>query len=340
MTRLSASGRRPRRALEDWVLRPHLARPSRPHFALAGARAWAVDPFFYLAAAGLLSCLVLGGGTRAGHLSDALLQLLAVPFLLATLWRLTAAPRRRALTGGLAASVAILAVPLLQLIPLPPAIWTRLPGRETILTAFDLLGRPPAWAPISMAPQSTWLSLLALLPPLSVFLAVTTLEWRERRLLSLVTLAFAVASAFLGLTQVLEGPTSALRFFAFTSAGAPVGFFANVNHFAALLYCAIMLAAAWLATALDERRYSARRSRNGVGPLVTAGAASLALLILLCVAVMARSRAGLISEPCRAFCRPDLNRPAAARGQKFGLPPPGDRRHGARLAVFGTIGLV
>ena len=250
--------------------------------------------FFYLAAAGLLSCLLLGGGTSSGHLSDAVLQLLTIPVLLAALWRIGGAPRRSEARWALAACAAILAVPLLQLIPLPPAIWTALPGRESIQTAFELLGRRPSWAPISMAPQSTWLSALALLPPLSVFLAVLTLDWRERRLLSLVTIGVAVASAFLGLTQLMEGETSPLRFFAITSPNAPVGFFANVNHFAALLYCAILLAAAWVATAIDSRRHSGRRGRDDAGSIMTAGAAAVALLILICVAVIARSRAGFI----------------------------------------------
>jgi hypothetical protein len=145
-----------------------------------------------------------------------------------------------------------------------------------------------------MAPQSTWLSALALLPPLSVFLAVTTLDWRERRLLSLLTIAFAVASAFLGLTQLAGGPTSPLRFFAITNASSPVGFFADANHFVALLYCAILLAAAWLATLIDARRYSARRAGDDAGSIMAVVAASLALLTLICVVVIARSRAGLI----------------------------------------------
>lgn len=250
--------------------------------------------FFYLTAAGLLSCLLLGGGTRSGYLSDAVLQLLAIPVLLAALWRVVSAPRTRELRGVLAACAAILAVPLLQLIPLPPAIWTHLPGRETIVAAYELLGRRPSWAPVSMAPQSSWLSALALLPPLSVFLAVTTLDWRERRLLSLLTIAFAVASAFLGLTQLAEGPTSPLRFFAVTNENSPVGFFANVNHFAALLYCAILLTAAWVATAIDARRYSRRRGRDDAGSIMTAIAASIALLALICVVVVTRSRAGFI----------------------------------------------
>ena len=139
-----------------------------------GASRGRVGVFFYLAAVGLLSCLLLGGGTGSGYLSDAVLQLLSLPLLFAALWRILAAPRGPELRWALTACAAILAVPLLQLVPLPPQIWTHLPGRDAVLAAFALLGRAPAWAPISMAPRSTWLCALGLLPPLAVFLAVTT----------------------------------------------------------------------------------------------------------------------------------------------------------------------
>src|SRR4029077_10486783 len=43
---------------------------------------------FWLAAFTLLAALLLGGGTRGGFLSDALLQLLAIPLLLVSASRL------------------------------------------------------------------------------------------------------------------------------------------------------------------------------------------------------------------------------------------------------------
>src|SRR5712672_3565569 len=76
-----------------------------------------------------VSSLVLGGGTRSGFLSDAILQLLSIPPLLVSLWQLLRAqPGERrensSLKWGLAFCAALVAIPLLQLVPLPPAVWT------------------------------------------------------------------------------------------------------------------------------------------------------------------------------------------------------------------------
>ena len=44
--------------------------------------------FFYLCAVVMVASLVLGGGAGRGLLSDAILQLLAIPLLLVSLWRI------------------------------------------------------------------------------------------------------------------------------------------------------------------------------------------------------------------------------------------------------------
>ena len=50
---------------------------------------------------------------------------------------------------------------------------------------------------------------------------------RERRLLSLVLLSVGIASVFLGLAQIAQGPSSSLRPFDYTNDTEAVGFFAN-----------------------------------------------------------------------------------------------------------------
>ena len=198
----------------------------------------------------------------------------------ATLWRFAAR---------------ILAVPLLQLVPLPPALWTHLPGRDVVVAAFELIGRRPAWAPLSMAPRATWLSALSLLPPLAVFLSVLTLGEPERRLFSLLAIAFGVASALLGLVQYAQGETSSLRFFEVTNPTSAVGFFANKNHFAALLYSIMPLAAAWLAAGVAATRGSSGRGRDPARAAPLLALAMAVALVVLCVAeLIAASRAGLI----------------------------------------------
>src|SRR5690606_2666127 len=182
----------------------------------------------------LVASFVLGGGTHSGFLSDAILQLIATPLLLLALWQLTRSPAATRLRGALAFCAAVVLVPVLQLMPLPPALWTRLPGHEVIAEAFTLSGQELPWWPISVAPQETWLGLMSLVVPLALFLGTVQLRRRERRLISLAVLTVGILSVFLGLLQVAQGPKSALRFFTFTNPTEAVGFFANRNHFAAL----------------------------------------------------------------------------------------------------------
>ncbi len=255
--------------------------------------------FIFVSAFGLLSCLLLGGGTREGLLSDAVLQLLSIPVFLAALWRILDAPLSRDRRRALVFCAAIVAIPILQLAPLPPAIWTRLPGRALVVESYELLGRSPLWAPISMTPEATWLAALSLLPPLAIFLAVLTLDRRDRRRLSYAIVFVGVVSVFLGLIQLAQGQTSPLRFYEITNAGDPVGFFANRNHFAALLYSSMLLAAAALAPRLAALSPGPGRSRrridtaSAIGP-VGAIAAGVALIVLIAGEVAARSRAGVM----------------------------------------------
>src|SRR5262245_23888175 len=193
----------------------------------------------------IVASLVLGGGTHSGFLSDAILQLVAIPLLLVALWRLLQIPLTKQMRVALFFCLASIAIPLIQLIPLPPWLWTALPGREPAVEVFELLGDKLSWMPISLSPNATWISALSLMPPIAIFLGTMLSSYRERRWLSLVFLAVGVVSVFLGLLQVAQGPKSHLRFFAYTNLTEAVGFFANRYHLAVLLYALLMFAAAW-----------------------------------------------------------------------------------------------
>lgn len=219
------------------------------------------------------------------------------------LWRVVDAPVNREGRWALGFCAGLLAVPFIQLIPLSPAIWTRLPGRSIIAETFELLGRSPGWAPISMTPEATWLAALSLLPPLAIFLATLTLDWRGRQLMSVTIILFSVVSVFLGLVQLAQGETSPLRFYEYTNAGDAVGFFANRNHFAALLYSSILLAAAALAPQLSALSFGPGSSRHGVNATSVMGVMALgvALTVLIAGQAMARSRAGAILAAVALF---------------------------------------
>jgi O-antigen ligase len=259
---------------------------------------------FWLTAFTLVAALLLGGGTRGGFLSDALLQLLAIPLLLLSASRLSdlfwrRGAKLRQVRFELIFCLALVLVPLIQLVPLPPPLWTLLPHREPLIASFDGLGHGLSgdglpWLPISVSPNATWLSVMALLPTLAVFSGTILLGYRERRLLSLAVVAFGIVSSFLGLLQIAQGPASRLRFFAATNLTEAVGFFANRNHFAAFLYVVLLFAAVWAVDVgfavgpwRDRRIFEARS-------IVTITASFLAIVILLAAEAMARSRAGMI----------------------------------------------
>lgn len=257
-----------------------------------------LSAIFGLTAIAFLSSLLLGGGTRGGFLSDALLQLICIIPLLASASRLSDLALRDGPNHGqaklaLAFCVAVVLVPVIQLLPLPYRLWTLLPNRSPMIAIYQALGRTPGWMPISVSSNATWLSALSLIPPLAIFTGTILLDRRERRLFSLLLVAFGVVSSFLGLLQLSQGPSSPLRFFIITNATEAVGFFANRNHFAALLYTTLLFSAVWaidigFAAGLWRGRKSFEAS--SIGAMT---ASSLAIVVLLAAEAMTHSRAGM-----------------------------------------------
>ena len=222
-----------------------------PRWLADGALPFATATVFLLA-------LVLGGGTQQGFWSDAIIQLASLLLLGLVLLspNLMQVPR-----GAVILLCLLVALPLVQIIPLPPLLWTALPGREEIVRGYNAANMPLPWLPISLAPSITWRSVLSLLPAIAVFLAVLCLSHRMRRNLVLMMLAVAFVSVLLDLLQMMGGQSSPLRFYAITNTDRAVGFFANSNHNAAFLYCAIPFAAAW---SIGLRRQSRSRIRGGI----------------------------------------------------------------------------
>ena len=248
----------------------------------------------------MLLALIFGGGARQGLWSDAVVQLASLPLLGYVLWR--ASGHLAALRPTLCDSssvAAIVLLPLIQLIPLPPFLWTALPGRASFASAYQEAALGVPWLGISLDPAATWRSALALIPPVAVFLSTVLLGRAARRVLAAGIVAFAFVSVLLGLAQLTQGSGSPLRLFAVTNSTEAVGFFANRNHFAALLYSALPLTAAfavgfatghrreiWVVVALCLLVFASlllglgmSRSRAGVGLAMLSGLGSLALAV-------------------------------------------------------------
>jgi O-antigen ligase len=237
-----------------------------------------------LAAAVLAGALVLGGGQ--GTLGDSAVQVLALGLLALCLWRhgteTNARLPRAAWLAGL-----VLALPLLQLLPIPEALWL-MPGARSELAAELAAAGVDAPSRWSLVPLATERALHWLLPAVALFLAALQLEAAQRAsLLKLVVLA-AAASVVLGLAQLAGGPESALRFYTITNPTEAVGFFANRNHLASLLAVALPLVVVGTARWLAKRDVMDARTLLGL----VAGIGLVALLIL--GIAIARSRAGLL----------------------------------------------
>jgi O-antigen ligase len=232
----------------------------------------------------LAAALMLGGATHGEAISSGVARLASILLLGLALGRLSETGLRPGLGWPLAVLAATMAVPLIQLIPLPPGMWSALPGRAAVVENFQTAGVPIGWMPISLAPSGTVDAFLALIPPAAIFLSVISLDERARRRLTLIVVVGALLATLVGAAQVASGQDSSLRFYDVTNVDSAVGFFANRNHHAALLVIALPLTAYWLAYA-DGRS----RGQRVVYMLVAAG-----VLVILVVSLgVTRSRAGI-----------------------------------------------
>jgi len=223
--------------------------------------------------------MVLGGVGDQGW-SDVVVQLAALPLLAWALCRLNPSQFGRSGEWAIALLCATIALPLLQLIPMPPPLWGALPGRDEVASAYEAAGMALPWLPLSLDPSATWVGLLSLLPATAVFLAILSLEPRSRRVLIVLILVVVFASAVLDILQVMGGDVRA------------VGFFANADHQSVFLYSAVPFVIAGAIGFMHDRR----RNR----------AILLALLALLTVAIVigvtaTRSRMGMALLICASL---------------------------------------
>ena len=171
---------------------------------------------------GLCAFLVLvfasGGGARADIHSLMVLRPVAAMLCAFGVWRLSRGHIQQyrflfifaALLFGLIG---------LQLIPLPPAFWGALPGREIVTEIDRVAGLGNVWRPISMVPSGTWNALFSLLIPLAVLLLGVQLTRDQRFQLLPVLLILGLSSGAIGLLQVTSAADSPLYFYEITNNG-------------------------------------------------------------------------------------------------------------------------
>ena len=249
----------------------------------------------------LLLCanVLLGGATGPGSISDAALQLVSIPALVMVLFNWQRLPLSTAgLKPALALCVAIVGVPLLQLIPLPASVVSVIEPNAFVTEVMQLAHLELPYRTLSVAPYATALSALSLLPPVTLFLAVQTLSAEQRKALNLMLLVLCFTSIVLGLLQLASGPASSLRPYAVTNDEDAVGFFANRNHLAALIYCALVYLLAWLPDNPDNEAAAPKKNIAAGGmrlpdPLISTLVA-LGTFVLIAAEATTRSRTGIL----------------------------------------------
>lgn len=186
----------------------------------------------------MVACLLLGGASAAGVLANLVLQLASIGIIWWSVLRLQGVRIEGSARSAVWILLAILLLPLLQLIPLPVDVWSSLPGRAVVFADYRQLGLDPPAIGISLSPERTIASWLALLPPAAVFLATLTLPERTRAAMVYAIIGVAFASILLGFLQVTS-KSPGLYPYVITNFGSAVGFFSNRNHLASLLLMSI-----------------------------------------------------------------------------------------------------
>jgi O-antigen ligase len=185
-----------------------------------------------------------------------------------------------------------LALVLAQLVPLPPMLWTGLPGRALVSDSLALAGVPLQSLPLSLAPGATVAAAFAGLPVLALIAVLARPGALDAARVSVLVVALALVSWALGVLQVVGGADSALYFHAITTRGKAVGFFANSNHLALLLVIGVPLVAALARSAREGsplRRYASLFviGYAGIAALGITLTGSVAGIVLLAPAVAA-----------------------------------------------------
>lgn len=197
---------------------------------------------FWLLVAFLVILWVAGGASRADVLGQAVVRFFAWSFLVVVIFTLPRVDWPAVKEPAIILGAAALLVAL-QLVPLPPAIWTELPGRAIFTEAAVLTGTAQPWRPLSISPSGTANALASLIVPAVVLVLAANLTREQHWRIAILVLGLVVAGAVLGVLQFsganYDNPMIN------TVSGAVAGNFANRNHFALFLAIGVVLAITW-----------------------------------------------------------------------------------------------
>lgn len=220
---------------------------------------------------------IAGGASRADVFGQVVVRSVAW-IILAAVLVFGRPPRWSAISSVAIFLLTSVVIVAMQLIPLPPDIWTALPGRELLAQSALVSDQPQPWRPISLSPDATVNALSSLIVPIVIVVLMGMQARKSRWAVVTLVLVVIVAGCLLALLQFagsnFDNPL-------INYVGQVSGNFANRNHMALLAGIGCVLAPVWAYNESESPRWRA---------LVAIGLLLFFVLIILATG----SRAGFI----------------------------------------------
>ncbi len=182
------------------------------------------------------------------------------------------------------AILAVLALPVLQIIPLPPDVWQSLPGRDIVESSLALVGAENTWRSFSVDPANTALALSGLIAPVVLLFVALGSEDRNPQPVLYFVIGLTLAVILLGAIQLSTGGAIGSLYHS-REPDYLLGTFANHNSTGLFLLIGMCC--------LIESVFRASASR---GQVILYGAIAL-LLFIAVVLTMSRSSIALLIVP-------------------------------------------
>lgn len=238
----------------------------------------------------LVVAFAAGGGGSRFALANLLVQLAAIAALALNPAALTRFWRESPLALRLL-SIAALALPFIQVIHLPPVIWTALPGRALVERSLELAGVDgESWMPLSLDPRRTLLALSALITPLAILIVGWTIPRDRLIMLGWLGVGLGLVTVLMGTIQLGATDDTGTLFGTRNPGQLLLGTFANRNSTGLFLVFALGLAAVLPA---PRQHPAVLYVRLGVGTLLLLGILLTRSRTALVLALLPLALAGL-----------------------------------------------
>lgn len=216
----------------------------------------------------LLICIVFGGGGSGAGLFNLTVQASALA-VLAINFELVTGFVGRAPRFAVALVLVTALLPLLQTIPLPPAVWQALPGRAVVSESLQLVGGQDGWRAFSVVSQRTLVAFFALVPPFALMVLTWDLPAADRRKFMMAIVGGAIFVVLLGAQQLALDNRNLMLFSETYGSRDLQGTFANRNS--AGLFLDVALCALFALLPFGKRKPARMWGGAGIAALLLVG---------------------------------------------------------------------